>query len=203
MQNPRNASPPRTRTSIGSVGIEVAPKCIILLRLISIFLSVTVAFAICSGQTKKRSAIQWNRSDCTSPLMLPDGFYDLSQFGKGQYRIDGKMSLGHFNNIYIIFQANGVLDPEIVSGATESTFMVKDRKVMWRSYKTVVEGRAIVRKEALMPNILPHEKAGSSSDYIWIRMDADSQQTLDQLTPAAEEILRDCAEGNAEAVISR
>jgi len=49
--------------------------------------------------------------------MLPDGFYDLSQFGRGQYRIDGKMSVGHFNNIYIIFQANDVRDPEIVSGA--------------------------------------------------------------------------------------
>ena len=127
--------------------------------------------------------------------MLPDGFYDLSQFGKGQYRIDGKMSVGHFNNIYIIFQANGVRDAEIVSGATESTFMVKDRKVMWRSYKTVVEGRAVIRKEAVMPNILPREKPGNSSDYIWIRMEADSQQILDQLTPAAEEILRDCAEG--------
>ena len=203
IQLAENASRPRTGTSIESVGIEVAPKRIILLRLISIFLSVTAAFAICSGQTKKRSAIQWNRSDCTSSLMLPDGFYDLSQFGKGQYRIDGKMSVGHFNNIYIIFQANAALNPEVVSGPTESTFMVKGRKVMWRSYKTVVEGRSVIRKEALMPNILPHEKAGNSSDYIWIRMDADSQQILDQLTPAVEEILRDCAEGKAEAVISR
>ena len=40
--------------------------------------------------------------------------------------------------------------------------------------KTVVEGRAVIRKEAVMPNILPREKAGNSSDYIWIRMDADS-----------------------------
>jgi hypothetical protein len=203
MHNLQNASRPRTGASIGSVGIEVAPKCIILLRSISVLLSVITAFAICSGQAKKRSAIQWNRFDCTSPLMLPDGFYDLSQFDKGQYRIDGKMSAGHFNNIYFIFQANAALNPEVVSGATESAFMVKDRKIMWRSYKTVVEGRAVLRKEAAMPNILPHEKAGSSSDYIWIRMDADSQQILDQLTPAAEEILRDCAEGKAEAIISR
>ncbi len=91
-----------------SSGIEVAPRRIVFLRSISAFLSVTIAFAICSGQTMKHSAIQWKRSDCTSPLMLPDGFYDLSQFGKGQYRIDGKMSVGHFNNIYIIFQANAV-----------------------------------------------------------------------------------------------
>jgi hypothetical protein len=171
-----------------------------LLRSISVFLSVITAFAICSGQTKKRSAIQWNRFDCTSPLMLPEGFYDLSQFGKGLYRIDGKMSAGHFNNIYIIFQAKAALTPEVVSGATESTFMVRDTKVVWRSYKTVVESRAVIRKEALMPNILPHEKGGSSSDYIWIRLDADSPQILDQLTTAAEEILRDCAEGKAEAV---
>src|SRR5437870_12101244 len=145
-------------------------------RSIRMLLSVVVACTIGYGQTKKRSAIQWKPSDCTSPLLLPEGLYDLSQFGKGQYRIDGKMSVGHFNNIYIIFQTNGVLDPEIVSGVTESTFMVKDRKVMWRSYKTVVEGRAVIRKEAVMPNILPREKAGNSSDYIWIRMDADSQQ---------------------------
>ena len=160
-----------------------------------VFLSVVVAFAICYGQTKKRSAIQWKPSDCTSPLMLPEDLYDLSQFGKGQYRIDGKMSAGHFNCIYFIFQLGATLSPETVGGATESSFVVKDTKVTWRSYKTIVEGRPVIRKEAVMPNILPHEKQGDGSDYIWIRVDADSQQILEQLTPAAEEILRDLAKG--------
>jgi len=159
-----------------------------------VVIAALVAFAICHGQTKKRSAIQWKPSDCTSPLMLPDGLYDLSQFGKGQYRIDGKLSVGHFNAIYIIFQPASSLIPEVVTGATESTFLVKNTKVTWRSYKTTVEGRSVIRKEAVMPNILPHEKRDNSSDYIWIRMDADSQPILDELTPAAEEILRDCAE---------
>ena len=104
------------------------------------------------------------------------------------------MSVGHFNAIYIIFQPASSLIPEVVTGATESTFRVKDTKVTWRSYKTIVEGRSVIRKEAVMPNILPHEKQGNSSDYIWIRVDADSQQILDQLTPAAEEILRDLAQ---------
>src|SRR5438046_1884162 len=146
------------------------------------------------GQTKKGSAIQWKPSDCTSPLMLPEGLYDLAQFGKRQYRIDGKMSAGHFDCIYFIFQPSPALNPEAVAGATESSFMVKDTKVIWRSYKTIVEGRPVIRKEAVMPNILPHEKQGNSSDYIWIRVDADSQPILDQLTPAAEEILRDLAQ---------
>src|SRR5207253_9481197 len=94
-------------------------------------------------------------------------------------------------------------NPEAVAGMTESSFVVKDTKVAWRSYETIVEGRPVIRKEAVMPNILPHDKQGNSSDYIWIRMDADSQQILDQLTPAAEEILRDLAHGKAEAVSSR
>jgi len=170
------------------------PDRIMSLRSISILLSFVATFAICHAQTKKRSAIQWKPSDCTSPVMLPEGLYDLSQFGKGQYRIDGKMSAGHFNCIYFIFQPGGALNPETVAGATESSFVVKDTKVTWRSYKTIVEGRPVIRKEAVMPNILPHEKQGNSSDYIWIRVDADSQQILDQLTPAAEEILRDLAQ---------
>jgi hypothetical protein len=178
----------------GMIGTEGARLLAMFIRSMSVLLAVLVAFAICEGQTKKRSAIQWKPADCTSPLMLPDGLYNLSQFGKGQYRIDGKMSVGHFNAIYIIFQPASSLIPEVVTGATESTLRVKDTKVTWRSYKTIVEGRSVIRKEAVMPNILPHEKQGNSSDYIWIRVDADSQQILNQLTPAAEEILRDLAQ---------
>ncbi len=167
------------------------------------FLTVVVACTIGYGQTKKRSAIQWNPPDCTSPLMLPEGLYDLSQFGKGQYRIDGKMSAGHFNCIYFIFQPGAALNPEVVAGAIEPSFVVKDTKAIWRSYKTLVESRPVIRKEAVMPNILPHEKQGNGSDYIWIRVDADSQQILDQLTPAAEEILRDLAQPHACCQIDR
>lgn len=177
------------------INIEGARLPAMFIRSISVLLAVLVALAICQGQTKKRSAIQWKLSDCTRPLMLPEGLYDLSQFGKGQYRIDGKMSAGHFNCIYFIFQPGAKLNPETVAGASESSFVVKDTNVTWRSYKTVVEGRSVIRKEAVMPNILPHEKQGNGSDYLWIRVDGDSQQILDQLTPAAEEILRDLAKG--------
>ena len=163
------------------------------IRSISVLLAVLVALAVCQGQTKKRSAIQWKPADCTRPLLLPEVLYDLSQFGKGQYRIDGKMSAGHFNCIYLIFQPSATFNPATVAGATESSFVVKDTKVTWRSYKTIVEGRPVIRKETVMPNILPHEKEGDDSDFIWIRVDADSQQILDELTPAAEEILRDLA----------
>jgi hypothetical protein len=177
------------------IGIEVARLLAMFTRSMSVLLTVLVAFAICQGQTRKRSAIQWKPGDCTTPLMLPEGLYDLSQFGKGQYRIDGKMSAGHFNCIYFIFQPGASLNPEAVGEATESSFVINDTKGTWLTYKTIVEGRPVIRKEAVMPNILPHEKQGDSSDYIWIRVDADSQQILDQLTPATEEILRDLARG--------
>src|SRR5438105_11705738 len=103
-----------------------------LFRSISLVLALLVAVGICHGQSKKRSAIQWKSTDCMSPLMLPAGFYDLSQFGKGQYRIDGKSSAGHFNCIYFIFQPSGALNPETVSGVSETSFNVKDTKVTWR-----------------------------------------------------------------------
>src|SRR5437764_13239580 len=101
-------------------------------KVVFLVIAVLVAFAVCYGQTKKRSAIQWKPSDCTSPLMLPDGLYDLSQFGKGQYRIDGKLSVGHFNVIYIIFQPASSLITEILTGAILFMSLVKYTKFNWR-----------------------------------------------------------------------
>ena len=145
------------------------------------------------ADSKRPSSIQWKPCDCSSPLMLPKGQYDASQFGKGMYRIDNIESHGHFNCIYIIFQSGNSLEPAAVPGAVESAFTIKGQKVVWRSYKTTVEGQPVIRKEALMPNILPHQKQGAGSDYVWIRMDADSQQILDKLTPIAEGMIRDAA----------
>src|SRR5438874_4414913 len=79
-------------------------------------IAALVAFAVCYGQTKKRSAIQWKPSECTSPLVLPEGLYDLSQFGKVQYRIDVQLSAGAFNCIYFVFQTTSFPNPEIVFG---------------------------------------------------------------------------------------
>ena len=156
---------------------------------------LTVVIGIATGQTgpKKRSLIQWKPYDCSNPLILPEQQFEVSQFAKGKYRIDGGMSEGHFNCIYIIFQATNSLDPASVTGASESTFTVKTQKVIWRSHKTVVEGRSVIRKEALLPNILPHQKQGTDSDYIWLRIDADSQKILDRLTPVAESVIQDAS----------
>jgi len=159
--------------------------------ILCIFVIIPMAIISAQTDTKRPSSIQWKSSDCSNPLMLPKGQYDASQFGKGKYRVDNSMSVGHFNNIYIIFQASGSLSPVAVPGVTESTFIVKNQKVTWRSYKTVVKGRSVIRKEALMSNILPHQRQDSDSDYIWIRIDGDSQQILDQLTPIAEGVIRD------------
>jgi hypothetical protein len=164
-----------------------------IMKSILCILTFFVAVATVKADDKKPSLIQWKAYDCSSPLLLPANHFDVSQFGKGKYRIDGGMSVGHFNNIYIIFQATNSLAPATVTGAAESNFTIKTQKIVWRSYKTVVEGRSVIRKEALMPNILPHQKQGSDSDYIWMRIDADSQQILDQLTPIAEGVIRDAS----------
>ena len=165
---------------------------------------VTIGTAHAAG--KKPSLIQWKPYDCSSPLMLPEHEFDVSQFGKGKYRIDGEMSQGHFNCIYIIFQRTNSLDPASVVGARESSFTVKSQKVTWRSYKTTVEGRSVIRKEALMPNVLPRQKQGNDSDYICLRIDADSQEILDRLTPDVEGVIQDAAgpgEGHSKAMKTR
>ena len=62
-------------------------------RSMSVLLAVVVAFATSQGQTGQRPAIQWKLVGCTTPLMLPEGLYDLSQFGKGSNRIDVAVTL--------------------------------------------------------------------------------------------------------------
>jgi len=161
------------------------------MKLITYLLTLLLAAAAFGAEAKKQAMIQWKPYDCSNPLVFPEEQFECSMFGKGKYRIDGGMSQGHFNCIYIIFQAGNALDPASVPDAKESTFMLKDQQVTWRTFKTVVEGRSVLRKEALLPNILPHEKKDNDSDFIWIRIDGDSQQILDQLTPVAESILKD------------
>lgn len=171
-------------------------KSTALLRKSSLcILTLVATIGIAHAADKKPSTIQWKPYDCTSSLMLPERGFDVSQFGKGKYRIDSfEMSRGHFNCIYIIFQKTNTLDPVQVQDARESSFTVKGQKVTWRAYKTTVEGRSVIRKEALIPNILPRQKQGDDSDYIWLRIDADSQEILDRLTPDAEGVIQDAAE---------
>src|SRR5882757_6197021 len=117
-------------------------------------LILVLTIGIVHADGKRPSTIQWKPYDCSSLLMLPEHEFDVSQFGKGQYRIDGETSQGHFNCIYIIFQRTNSMEPASVPGARESSFAVKGQKVTWRAFKTTVEGRAVIRKEALTPNIL-------------------------------------------------
>ncbi len=160
----------------------------------TIFFIFTLLLAITAfgAGTKKASDIAWNSDECSNPLLLPEHFY-VSKYGKGKYRVDGMMSQGHFNCIYISFQASDSLDSASVADARNSTFTLKGKEVTWRTYKTVVEGRSVIRKEALIPNILPRQKQGNDSDYIWLRIDVTSPEILDQLTPIAEATLNDAA----------
>jgi len=169
------------------------------MKSIACSLTFLLTIGIIHAGSGKLSSIQWELYDCSSPLMLPEHGLEVSQLGKGKYRIDDSVSQGHFNCIYLTFQATNQLVPTSVPDPIESTFILKNQKVVWRSYKTIVDGRPVIRKEAMLPNILPHETQGGDSDYIWIRIDADSQQILDRLTPIAEGILQDAVKPSGPA----
>jgi len=135
------------------------------------------------------SGCSWAPSECSNPLMLPSGYHACTD-GPGKYRVmrDGDESFG---GIFISFQAKGTMDPETVSGSREAPMKIKGRQFYWRVYNTEADGKPIIRKEVLMLNFLPRNKAGNQADYIWVRVDAPTQQGINTLAPVAHGIIRD------------
>lgn len=135
------------------------------------------------------SACSWAPSECSNPLMLPSGYHACAN-GPGKYRVmrDGDESFG---SIFISFQAKGTMDPETVSGSRDAPMKIKGRQFYWRVYSTEADGKPIIRKEVLMPNFLPRHKDGDLADYIWVRVDAPTQQGINTLAPVAHGIIRD------------
>lgn len=159
---------------------------------ILLFLSLNVY-----GYEKRDAFIQWKAIDCSSKLVIPKEHYAVSQFGRGKYRIDNsEISRGHFNNIYIIFQSNNKFEFNPQKEGSISAFELKGKIYHWRSYEKTIEGRQVIRKEIMLPNILPHEKEGAKSNYIWIRMDSFKKKYNDMLTPVAEQIVLDALPNN-------
>jgi len=143
------------------------------------------------GYEKRESPIQWHPNDSISKFLIPKNNYDVSKFGHGKYRIDNsEISRGHFNNIYIIFKSNDRLEYAPEKGVDISTFELLGDNYNWRSYGVVIEGRNVIRKELMLPNVLLREE-GSKSNYIWIRMDSFKGEYNDVLTTVAEQIILD------------
>ena len=149
------------------------------------------------GYEKREASIQWKPKDCTSKLVIPKEDYAVSQFGRGKYRIDNfEISRGHFNNIYMIFQSDKKFEYTPEKEGDITAFNLRGKIYPWRSYEATIEGRQVIRKEIMIPNLLPHEKEGSKSNYIWIRMDSFKEEYNDILSSVAEQIIIDALPNN-------
>jgi hypothetical protein len=140
-----------------------------------------------TGGDKMAAICSWDPGECSHPLMVPAGYHAWEN-GAGKYHVAQDQARG---SIAITFQAKGTLDPERVPGARESPFRIRGRQFDWRVYKTEADGKPIIRKEIVIPNILPRDRAGDEADYIWVRIDAATQDGIDALTPVAGGIIRD------------
>ncbi len=159
---------------------------------IIIFTSLLLISLNTFSYEKRPASIQWKSPDVACKLIIPKEHYEMSQFGKGKYRIDNfQISRGHFNNIYIIFQNTKNLEHEPIAPVQKKEFLLNKQPYLWRTYKTIIEGKEVTRRETILPNILPHDTEKSESNFIWIRMDVYKENYLDILTPVAEQIISD------------
>jgi hypothetical protein len=143
--------------------------------------------------TKIASAINWAASECSKPMTLP-GNYEASTGGKGSYTIrclDLPESKPGHNIITIAFQASSTIQPEPPTYLRRMPMTINGFQATWGIYKIFAAGMPILRKETVMPNFLPRRPLGHAADYIVIRIEADSQEIIDRLTPVAGGILRD------------
>jgi hypothetical protein len=129
-------------------------------------------------------------------MVLPEG-YAASKSGNGNYEVrSAPGETGNKSNvIHIVFQRNPALHAEPVTYLRQRVFKILGDENIWGIYKTATAtGAPIVRQEVLMPNFLPRRKTGDSADYLAVTIDADSQDSIDQLAPVAASILRAAAQ---------
>jgi hypothetical protein len=143
---------------------------------------------------KEPSVIQWDSSECMNPLMLP-GNYEAIADGNGKYEIrcltgPGPGTPGH-NIIHISFQPSRLLEPAPESVLRRPPLIIGGRQMAWSVYRADSDGAPIIRKELIVPNFLPRQPRGNAADYLCVRIDADSQEMINKLTPVAGDILRD------------
>jgi len=145
------------------------------------------------AEGKHQSQVEWREEECSSPIYLPDG-YLITVDDVGKYRIfqeDSASKDNQVNCIRITFISNGALDPASVPGARAVPFKIKGQDFQWRVFKTQVSGKAVIRKEMVIPNILPRTKQDVDSGFIHVQIDAPTQEQINTLTPIAGGILRD------------
>ena len=150
-------------------------------------------FSNATGPSEKPAGITWQASECTAPLKLPEG-YMVSTDGNGTYQIASSRSSSSTDKIVIDFQSSDVLHPDPFQYLRQMPLKIKGFKATWGIYKTTDNGQSIIRKEVIMPNFLPRQRQGTGADYISVRIDANSQDGIDQLTPVAGDIIRNAAQ---------
>jgi hypothetical protein len=143
--------------------------------------------------SKKPSSIGWQAGECANRLMLP-GNYEASADGNGGYEIrcvSGPGSDDRHNVIRISFQSSDTINAAPVAWLRSSPLTIEGTQASWGIYRTVADGRPVIRKEVILPNFLPRHAEGHGADYIRVSIDAGSQEMIDKLTPVAGGILRD------------
>jgi hypothetical protein len=109
-------------------------------------------------------------------LVLP-GYYSLSKFGRGLYRIDSlEYSRGPLNCIFLTFTA------EPPQGMTPGS------AIDWKTTKAEVNGAEVTTLTTVLANPFPRE-AGAEGDVLTVRIDALNEEIAAKLRSIADGFL--------------
>jgi hypothetical protein len=142
-----------------------------------IFGVLTLVLNIRAEDEWKVSQIGFDRFESTNPLKIPKDFA-VSKFGKGKYRLDGMDSFGRLNCIFFFFEP-------VPANETPK------QELEWKEEQMDVEGKTIIRKEAVILNPFVRQNDDSRA-LLRVRVDVAvaKKELAASLSQIAEQIIK-------------
>jgi hypothetical protein len=132
--------------------------------------------AVAQSATEPREFNYFQPYEISHALVLP-GYYSLSKFGRGLYRIDSlEYSRGPLNCIFLTFTA------EPPQGMTPGS------TIDWKTTKAEVNGAEVTTLTTVLANPFPRED-GAEGDVLTVRIDSLNAEIAAKLRSIADGFL--------------
>lgn len=147
-----------------------------ILALLALLALAAPTKAVAQSATEPREFDYFQPYEISHPLLLP-GYYSLSKFGRGLYRIDSlEYSRGPLNCIFLTFTAE---PPQGIPPGPA---------IDWKTSKAEVNGAEVTTLTTVLANPFPRED-GAEGDVLTVRIDALNEEIAAKLRSIADGFL--------------